>query len=555
MEILVSDAQIPDSIRPTFSNLADAAIFWEFYYRGLPGYSKTGSSGPETRRTTREVYVTSGTADSTTPWYIPSVSDREYNGSRQPTLQDQEIINMRSTCHLALDNCERDAACRPYLDSVKSRCVDSCNRERCMSAVQEFYRKIPRVHALDIAFCLCKHFTIHVSSAVMNNQFNFQKQNDDQCFRAQSLLHPVCAQTPASWSGREEDLPLCHDLSNSCKSSSGCGSRLLRYEQACAVDAKTKTCAGPYEGCRNAMLDILGTELRTNCGCGGPLDFRKLFDCIGYQRLLWMNPCIVDAQKDYHLRIGNTEGPGPEESWSPQPGPMYTEPPYRPGPMYTEPPYRPPPHPPQTPALPLDTPRPFIPYITTTSTPYKAPPTKRPPQTRPPDPIEVTELTEVVTEIVTTTEMVTQVYTRPPPPTPFGPTIQPTWPQPPTLTTRRVFRRTTPRPFQEQENVGEGGGGGGGGGGGRRPTAKISTSTTTTTTTLPPKYCKVEDLEGSNVKYIREGFEKRFYTEGKEGSNLCSCKKSNGGSQHFCTYLQSFQSLRQVSTSTLDTVG
>jgi len=51
---------------------------------------------------------------------------------------------------------------------------------------------------------------------------------------------------------------------------------------------------------------------------------------------------------------------------------------------------------------------------------------------------------------------------------------------------RRVFRRTTPRPFQEQENVGEGGGGGGGGGGGRRPTAKISTSTTTTTTTLPP---------------------------------------------------------------------
>ena len=75
-----SDAQIPDSIRPTFSNLADAAIFWEFYYRGLPGYSKTGSPGPETRRTTREVYVTSGTADSTTPWYIPSVSDREYNG-------------------------------------------------------------------------------------------------------------------------------------------------------------------------------------------------------------------------------------------------------------------------------------------------------------------------------------------------------------------------------------------------------------------------------------------------------------------------------------------
>ena len=80
----------------------------------------------------------------------------------------------------------------------------------------------------------------------------------------------------------------------------------------------------------------------------------------------------MDAQKDYHLRIGNTEGPGPEDSWSPQPGPMYTEPPYRPPP------------PPQTPARPPDTPKPFIPYITTTTTPYQAPPTRRPPQTRPP---------------------------------------------------------------------------------------------------------------------------------------------------------------------------
>lgn len=46
--------------------------------------------------------------------------------------------------------------CRPYLESVKTRCVDSCSRERCMAAVREFYRKIPKQHSLDIAFCLCK---------------------------------------------------------------------------------------------------------------------------------------------------------------------------------------------------------------------------------------------------------------------------------------------------------------------------------------------------------------------------------------------------------------
>ena len=45
---------------------------------------------------------------------------------------------------------------RPYLESVKSRCVDSCSRDRCMASVREFYRKIPKQHSLDIAFCLCK---------------------------------------------------------------------------------------------------------------------------------------------------------------------------------------------------------------------------------------------------------------------------------------------------------------------------------------------------------------------------------------------------------------
>ena len=45
---------------------------------------------------------------------------------------------------------------RPYLESVKTRCADSCSRDRCMSAVREFYRKIPKQHSLNIAFCLCK---------------------------------------------------------------------------------------------------------------------------------------------------------------------------------------------------------------------------------------------------------------------------------------------------------------------------------------------------------------------------------------------------------------
>ena len=41
------------------------------------------------------------------------------------------------------------------------------------------------------------------------------------------------------------------------------------------------------------MVEILGTDLRTNCACTGTAgDFRELFECIEYQRLFWVNPCV-----------------------------------------------------------------------------------------------------------------------------------------------------------------------------------------------------------------------------------------------------------------------
>jgi len=67
--------------------------------------------------------------------------------------------------------------------------------------------------------------------------------------------------------------------------------RLEYYEQSCAVDSLTKKCAGPPSECRKAMLGILGTELRSNCACKGT-DFTQLYDCLGWQRLLWVNPCV-----------------------------------------------------------------------------------------------------------------------------------------------------------------------------------------------------------------------------------------------------------------------
>jgi hypothetical protein len=43
--LFFSDAQIPDGIRPAFTNLAEAAKFWEFWYRGLPGSVLAGHHG------------------------------------------------------------------------------------------------------------------------------------------------------------------------------------------------------------------------------------------------------------------------------------------------------------------------------------------------------------------------------------------------------------------------------------------------------------------------------------------------------------------------------
>lgn len=67
--------------------------------------------------------------------------------------------------------------------------------------------------------------------------------------------------------------------------------RLEYYEQNCAVDSVTKKCAGPTAECRKAMLGILGTELRSNCACKGT-ELTQLYDCLGWQRLLWVNPCV-----------------------------------------------------------------------------------------------------------------------------------------------------------------------------------------------------------------------------------------------------------------------
>lgn len=138
-------------------------------------------------------------------------------------------------------------------------------------------------------------------------------ERHDVCMSAQEKLHPVCAQRPAdnliplqpaASSGTSmmyQPPPACHTVAKDCKEDPECRGRLEHYEQACAIDSVTLKCAGRSAACRSAMLGILGTPLRTTCGCQAS-ETLHLYMCLGWHRLLWLNPCIVESQKDFHMK-------------------------------------------------------------------------------------------------------------------------------------------------------------------------------------------------------------------------------------------------------------
>ncbi|KAL4712576.1 hypothetical protein ACJJTC_007592 [Scirpophaga incertulas] len=193
-----------------------------------------------------------------------------------------EKVALQSTCHVALDSCIKDAECMTSLTPVLQKChAMECDREGCMTALRMFYRK-PGVHwNTEIAFCLCKK----------------TDNREDSCMNAQERLHPACAQRPPMGS----PLPACHTLAHACREDPECRIRLENYEQWCAVDAVTQGCAGSPAACRAAVVAVLGTRLRAACACRGT-DFAQLYECLGWQRLLWLNPCVVDSQSDYHVK-------------------------------------------------------------------------------------------------------------------------------------------------------------------------------------------------------------------------------------------------------------
>ncbi|EZA47503.1 GDNF family receptor alpha-1 [Ooceraea biroi] len=215
--------------------------------------------------------------------------DSEHTGMVLPSstsdidkLQQPVKLILPSTCHHAYTSCINDPHCKKLLQPVLNHCDSTtCARNECMEALQHFYTHPDNhKHSVEIAFCLCRK----------------TDGRKDECIVAQEKMHPMCAQRVEG-----AEMPTCHSLAESCKENRSCRLSLEHYEQSCAVDSVTKKCAGPNAECRKAMLGILGTELHINCACKGT-ELTQLYGCLGWQRLLWVNPCVVESQKDYHAR-------------------------------------------------------------------------------------------------------------------------------------------------------------------------------------------------------------------------------------------------------------
>ncbi|XP_023317878.1 uncharacterized protein LOC106656465 [Trichogramma pretiosum] len=403
------------------------------------------------------------------PSSLPDNNERLLLAQQQPAK-----VVLSSTCHHAYTACKNDPSCSNLLQPVLSRCDhSSCARNECLSALEHFYKAAAHKHSLEIAFCLCRK----------------SEGKRDECMMAQEKLHPSCAlRAPA---GQEK--PTCNALATSCRQRPSCRAKLEHYEQNCAVDSVTKKCAGPAQGCRTALLGILGTELRTACDCRGT-DFAPIYECLGWQRLLWVNPCVAAAQKDFHARRSRHHGHG--RSGTSTSGP----------------------------ATIAKTPRTTTTKTTTTTTQRATWPTVVTPraslvaatsfESLPEEEVEVEEerrheaednnvIPDVPTvrsieeshrfnkeSIAAESDAASATTSTTATTTPMSSTKAPT-----TTTTTTT---TTPAP---------------------------TTPSTTTTSTVPPRFCVYQRPSQSHQQYIREGKGKRFYkdSEPDECSELCQC--------------------------------
>ena len=84
---MISDAQLPESLRVVHTNLAQASQFWTFWYRDLVGGE--GAGGGYGRSTRHTVSVD----ETTTPYFLPTAVDRERGKRQEMRIPRHKVAN------------------------------------------------------------------------------------------------------------------------------------------------------------------------------------------------------------------------------------------------------------------------------------------------------------------------------------------------------------------------------------------------------------------------------------------------------------------------------
>jgi len=89
-------------------------------------------------------------------------------GSKSTPI-DNSILNFQSTCHEALETCNKHPQCQEMVASIIRNCNHrQCKKDNCMESLQNFYRnESMHSYAIEIAFCLCKWVTLFVKKKLI----------------------------------------------------------------------------------------------------------------------------------------------------------------------------------------------------------------------------------------------------------------------------------------------------------------------------------------------------------------------------------------------------
>jgi hypothetical protein len=140
----------------SFHDIKKYSVFWIDWYKSSLINFDVQNQTEKWSRTTASVMYSLWTDNQHS--VEQSIATPVYVQSKHGPQNTKIDLVFESTCHIALEKCEKTISCSRFLEQVKRMCEPNaaCDKQKCMRAIQEMYREISHNQSLDIAFCICK---------------------------------------------------------------------------------------------------------------------------------------------------------------------------------------------------------------------------------------------------------------------------------------------------------------------------------------------------------------------------------------------------------------